>query len=56
MRPGREEHGAVDAGFVQQSEVLAYWVVDVAVGINDHQKLPVKVGARNAAAGTSVEG
>ncbi|GAB3369946.1 hypothetical protein GCM10027360_41420 [Amycolatopsis echigonensis] len=55
MRPGREQYGAVNAGFVQQGEVLVHWVVDVAVGIDDQRELPVRLGARNAAAGPSVE-
>ncbi|WP_338080331.1 MerR family DNA-binding transcriptional regulator [Amycolatopsis rubida] len=55
VRPGREEHGAVDAGFAEEGEVLAHWVVNVAVGVDDQQQLPVGLGARNAAAGTSAE-
>lgn len=55
MRPGREQNGTVGSGLVQQGEMLVHGVVDVAVGINDHQKLPVRLGARNAAAGNSVE-
>ncbi|MBE1497214.1 hypothetical protein H4696_004314 [Amycolatopsis lexingtonensis] len=55
VRPGAEQHGPVHPGLVEQGEVVAHRVVDVAVRIDDQRCSLGSGRRRNAAAGTSVE-
>jgi hypothetical protein len=34
--PGAEEHGGIDAGLVEEGDVVGEGMVDMAVGVEDH--------------------